>query len=331
MPNTETRLEKEKAMDGSKNKQAEEAITRLMRKLVIVKDQVVTGFPSRNNRSNAGAGSWPRLPGAYAVGDPHAPVAVCTLASNDLFASLARLPGVAIAGRVYSANLGIERMIANVIANPAIRFLLVCGKESPYFQAGQALCTLFSNGVTPQGRIIEATGHMPELSHISMAHVEHFRNQVQLVDCTGETHTQRLTATIQNLSSRNPGPYQNRTLQKDESSPKHKKVDEFKPIRLGGHRESLAYDPKGFFIINLEREIGEILVHHYLPDHSPAHVVQGRSSEAILLALLREELISQKSHAAYLGAELAKAETALRLDLHYDQDRPLRPHKEVPT
>jgi tetrahydromethanopterin S-methyltransferase subunit A len=77
-------------------------------------------------------------------------------------------------------------------------------------------------------------------------------------------------------------------------------------------------------VITLDRTAGDILVHHYLPDHTPAHMVQGRHGESILLALLREKLISQKSHAGYLGAELAKAETALRLDLLYEQDRPLR-------
>jgi hypothetical protein len=41
------------------------------------------------------------------------------------------------------------------------------------------------------------------------------------------------------------------------------------------------------------------------------------------LGLLREGLISQLSHAAYIGGELAKAEAALHLDLRYRQDRPL--------
>ena len=77
--------------------------------------------------------------GSSLVGDPQAPVAVCRLTSADLMAPLARLPGVAIAGRVYTPNLGIEQIVANVIANPAIRFLLVCGRDSPLFQPGQAL------------------------------------------------------------------------------------------------------------------------------------------------------------------------------------------------
>src|SRR5690348_12506171 len=46
----------------------------------------------------------------------------------------------------------------------------------------------------------------------------------------------------------------------------------------------------------------------------------------MLLGLLREGLVSQLSHAGYLGGELAKAEAALRLgsDVRYEQDRPLR-------
>jgi hypothetical protein len=51
----------------------------------------------------------------------------------------------------------------------------------------------------------------------------------------------------------------------------------------------------------------------------------GHSANSMLLGLLREGLVTQLSHAGYLGEQLAKAETALRLCLRYDQDRPLRP------
>ena len=44
----------------------------------------------------------------------------------------------------------------------------------------------------------------------------------------------------------------------------------------------------------------------------------------MLLGLLREGLVTQLSHAGYLGEELAKAQTALQFGLRYDQDRPLR-------
>jgi tetrahydromethanopterin S-methyltransferase subunit A len=308
-------------MNASKTKIAEKTVTHLMRKVDAAAGWLATmPFPpAARSKSNP----WPVLPGAYKLGERFAPVAVCTLASNGLFAPLSNVPGVAITGRVYSANLGLEKLIMNVTANPAIRFLLLCGKESPYFQVSQAVSALFTYGVNDNGRIIQATGHMPELSHIDRSRIECFRSQVRLVDCTGETDLGKLTVVIQELAAQNPGPYQGSTMQDEPAATPNKNGNGFKPVRLGGHRESLAYDPNGFFVITVDRTAGNILVHHYLPDNTPAHMVQGRSGESILLALLREELISQKSHAGYLGAELAKAETALRLDLSYEQDRPL--------
>jgi tetrahydromethanopterin S-methyltransferase subunit A len=87
----------------------------------------------------------------------------------------------------------------------------------------------------------------------------------------------------------------------------------------------LAYDPKGYFVITLDRPAGEIVIRHYLSDNTPAHEMRGRSGEPLLLGLVREGLVSQLSHAGYLGAELARAEAALRLQLRYEQDQPLRP------
>ena len=48
------------------------------------------------------------------------------------------------------------------------------------------------------------------------------------------------------------------------------------------------------------------------------------------LGLVREGLVSQLSHAGYLGEELAKAEAALRLELRYAQDRPLKRMETAP-
>lgn len=309
-------------MNTSKNKNMEASMTSLMHKIGEITDWMVTGHFQLVSKPRSDG--WPVLPGSYKVGDPFAPVAVCTLTSNKLFAPLSTRPGVAIAGRGYSANLGLEKIIMNITAKPSIRFLLICGKESTYFQLGQAISALFSHGVTSEGRIIQANGHLPVVSHIDISRIDQFRKQVQLVDCTGEEDLDKVTAVIQELAEHYPGPYQGITKRDDAVAIQNSNGNGFKPIRLGGHRESLAYDPNGFFVITVDRTTGNILVHHYLSDNTPAHVVQGRHGESILLALLREELISQKSHAGYLGAELAKAETAVRLDLPYEQDQPLR-------
>ena len=97
--------------------------------------------------------SWPVIDGAFVVGEPRAPVAVCILTTEHLPARLAPIPGVAIAGQVYTANLGIERIILNVTANPSIRFLLLCGKESKLFRPAQSLGALMEEGIDDEGRI----------------------------------------------------------------------------------------------------------------------------------------------------------------------------------
>src|SRR5947207_13299408 len=102
--------------------------------------------------------SWPVVPGSYLVGDVNGPVAVCALTSERLMGPLAGLPGVAIAGMVYTANLGIALIILNITTNPSIRFLLLCGKDSALFQPGQSLIALAEQGVDDAKRIMESTG-----------------------------------------------------------------------------------------------------------------------------------------------------------------------------
>lgn len=265
---------------------------------------------------------WPVIAGSYQVGNPNAPVAVCTLTSERLMSPLASLPGVAIAGMVYTANLGITRIIVNITANPAIRFLLICGKDSQLFQPGQSLAALADHGVDEQRRIIGATGYEPVLPTLAPAQIAQFRKQVEILDWTEEEDLDTLKQRISDLSARNPGPF---PVTKDPA--KAPPGEQFAPIRPGGQREPLIYDPKGYFVISIEPEKEEIVLRHYLPDHTPAHEMRGRGATSMLLGLLREGLVTQLSHAGYLGEELAKAQTALQFNLRYDQDRPLRPRE----
>ena len=274
---------------------------------------------------------WPVIDGTYVVGDPAAPVAVCALTSEELLTPLAAFPGVAIVGEVHTANLGIERIVTNVTANASIRFLLVCGKDSPLFHPGQTLCALVENGVDEAGRIIGAQGYHPVVGNIPRARIDAFRRQVELVDWTDEKDADLLRARIADLAARAPGPFTSDGADDTARFETAGTQTSFGPIRLGGTREPLTYDPKGFFVITVERAAREIVVRHYLTDNTPAHEARGRTPEAIYLALIREGLVSQLSHAAYLGAELAKAEASLRLGARYEQDRPLRPETPPPA
>jgi tetrahydromethanopterin S-methyltransferase subunit A len=271
------------------------------------------------------AATWPVIVGSYTVGDPQGSVAVCALTTESLIAPLARLPGVAIAGKVYTANLGITRIVLNVTANPAIRFLLICGKDSPLFHPGQSLVALVERGVDADRRIVGAIGYEPVLSTLDPALVEQFRQQVEVVDWAREEDVQALEEGVGALVARNPG----RFAASGGAAGVLQAEEQFMPIRPGGAREPLQYDPKGYFVITLDREQEEIINRHYLPDHTPAHEMRGRSAGPMLLGMLREGLVTQLSHAGYLGEELAKAEAALRFDLRYDQDRPLRRHEAI--
>jgi tetrahydromethanopterin S-methyltransferase subunit A len=269
---------------------------------------------------SSSSATWPVVAGSYEVGDPQGSVAICTLTTETLTAPLVRLPGVAIAGKVYTANLGITRIVLNVTANPAIRFLLICGKDSPLFHPGQSLVALAERGVDADRRIMGAIGYEPVLSTLAPERVAQFRRQVEVVDWAGEEDLQALEEGVGGLVARNPG----RFAAGDGSAGMLQAEEQFTPIRPGGTREPLQYDPKGYFVITLDREQEQIIMRHYLPNHAPAHEMRGRTAGPMLLGLLREGLVTQLSHAGYLGEELAKAEAALRFDLRYDQDRPLR-------
>ncbi len=270
--------------------------------------------------------SWPPIDGAYLVGDPASPIAVCTLTSTELLQPLAKVPGVAIVGQLYTANIGIEHVVCNVIANPAIRFLLLCGKESRLFLPGQSLRSLLENGVDGAGMIVNAPGYEPVLRNLSRGQIDRFRRQVNLVDWSEERDVAVLAEHIQALAARRPAPFSSELIAASPGEASDSRQPAFQRILPGGRREPLSYDPTGYFVISLDRAEGLIIVRHYLPGHIPAHEMRGRTAESLLLGLLRENLISQLSHAGYLGMELAKAESALRLgtSVHYEQDRPLR-------
>ncbi|OLB69634.1 hypothetical protein AUI06_08510 [archaeon 13_2_20CM_2_52_21] len=269
--------------------------------------------------SSAGT-SWPVVAGTYKVGDPKAPVAICALTSERLMSPLAGLPGVAIAGMVYTANLGIARIILNITTNPSIRFLLICGKDSALFKPGRSLAALAENGVDDSKRIIGAAGYDPVLPTIAPDQVDQFRKQVEVLDWTGEEDLQAIEQRVKSLSARNPGPFKTDKT----STPRMAAGEAFSSIRPGGQREPLIYDPKGYFVISIDPDQKEIILRHYLPDHTPAHEMRGRGATSMLLGLLRDGLVTQLSHAGYLGEELAKAQVALQFGLRYDQDRPLR-------
>ena len=123
--------------------------------------------------------SWPPVRGDYAIGDPNAGVAVVTLAS------LFQVSGPAIIGPCKTENLGVEKIVANVISNCNIRFLIICGAESKGHFPGNTILALHKNGIDDQGRIIGSKGAIPFIQNLSFEAILRFQEQVELIDCIG--------------------------------------------------------------------------------------------------------------------------------------------------
>ncbi len=258
---------------------------------------------------------WPAVSGNYRTFNPEGQIAVCTLTTEDLYLNEKTFERIAIIGTLMTPNLGIEKIIQNIITNSNIRYLVLCGKDSPVFKSGQAIQCLFRYGVNAEKRIKNAVGHFPVLKNLSDEKINTFLQQVELVDCIEENKIENIIETFDSLKLKEPFTSKNNV---DVEEPL------FTPLKAGGRRIPLDYDEKGFFIISINQEKMEIIVKHYYKDNRPGHIIKGRSSEPILLAILEKGLVSQMSHAGYLGTELAKARTALKLNLKYTQDQPLR-------
>ena len=122
---------------------------------------------------------WPPVRGDYQVGNPNAGVAVVTLASSLL------PQGAAICGQCKTENLGVEKIVANVISNCNIRFLILCGVESKGHLPGNTILALHKNGIDEQGRIIGSHGAIPFIQNLPPEAIARFQQQVELIDCIG--------------------------------------------------------------------------------------------------------------------------------------------------
>lgn len=122
---------------------------------------------------------WPPVRGDYHVCDPLARVAVVTLASPI------EVKGAAIFGQCKTENLGVEKIVANVISNCNIRFLILCGLESRGHMPGNTILALHKNGIDDQGRIIGSEGAIPFIQNLPVEAIHRFQDQVELIDCIG--------------------------------------------------------------------------------------------------------------------------------------------------
>ncbi len=124
------------------------------------------------------AAGWPIVKGDFFAGDPNSPVAVVTLGSH--FGKVFTDQGAAIEGTAKTENIGLEKIMVNIISNSNIRFLILCGSEIMGHVTGQSLEALYKNGVK-EGRIIDAKGAIPFIENLNEEQIARFQKQVELI------------------------------------------------------------------------------------------------------------------------------------------------------
>lgn len=266
-------------------------------------------------------------------------MAAVTLASAGLAERLALLKpnGLSIVGKLETENIGIEKIIQNTLAAPNVSILILCGKDSEGHFAGQTLEALINNGVDEAMRVVGSSGRKAVLANVSWEEIEAFRTQVTVQNRIGIQDEVEILREIEAQSKR--------ALSQARVGRGQALPDEFKvtlPI-LGSGQHSTAHPPQtsntsviitaakdpnqvkldkeGYFVIVPEADSGRILVEHYSNQNQLLHIIQGDNARDLYWTILEHGMVSELSHAAYLGKELMAAELSLIYGFKYFQDK----------
>jgi len=134
---------------------------------------------------------YPPEEGRYIRGNDASPVAVAIVLCSDAdkipveIEDLVRAgaeSGAALAGTVQTPNIGLEKIVCNVVANPNIRYLILGGPESDGHSTGEAIKALLKYGVDEKMRIKNTSASHAFLYNIPAGFVDRFREQLSLID-----------------------------------------------------------------------------------------------------------------------------------------------------
>jgi len=133
---------------------------------------------------------YPPEKGRYVRGNDYSPAAVCVILDTFDYAIPTDLnelvmagtdAGAAICGMLQTENIGIEKIVCNIVANPNIRYIVLCGRESTGHMPGEALLALKNNGIDVKKQIIGSTALTPHLTNIPSELIDRFRVQITAI------------------------------------------------------------------------------------------------------------------------------------------------------
>jgi tetrahydromethanopterin S-methyltransferase subunit A len=258
---------------------------------------------------------WPYVPGKYYVTNANACVAVTTLGNVELAEQVADSApdGLCIVGKVETENIGIEKIIKNIISNPGISYLICAGNEPPKHLTGATLMALFEHGVDEQHRVINSPGMRPVLPNTSHEEIETFRKQVVPVDMIGCNEIEKIHKKIEELALIPVEKIKGKAM----FNPAAHTATETITARVFDPNK-IKLDKAGYFVIQIEDN--RILVEHYNYKEKLLRTIEGTDARNIYLTILGNGWASRLDHAAYLGAQLMKAELAMKSGSSFTQD-----------
>jgi tetrahydromethanopterin S-methyltransferase subunit A len=167
------------------------------------------------------APDYPPEEGCYLRGNDYSPVAVLVILkwireeTPPEIEELVRAgveSGAALSGTLQTENVGLEKVICNVVANPNIRYLLVCGPESPGHHVGETILALMRNGVDDRKRIIGTSAQTPYLFNIPIESIQRFRRQITVIDLVDEGRPEVVREAVQACYQEQPRSFRGHLL-----------------------------------------------------------------------------------------------------------------------
>jgi tetrahydromethanopterin S-methyltransferase subunit A len=167
---------------------------------------------------------YPPEEGCYLRGNDFSPVAVVVIQETppqiENLVRVAAETGAALAGTLQTENIGLEKVICNLVSNPNIRYLIVCGPESPGHLVGDTVVALAEHGVDSNKRIAGAKAPSPYLFNIPEEYVERFRQQVTVIDLINEGSPDVLRQGVWSCYQETPTAFRNYELYDPGAYPK---------------------------------------------------------------------------------------------------------------
>lgn len=167
--------------------------------------------------------TYPPEKGCYLRGNDYSPVAVVVLLNAPYGTMPPEVPsipkeienlvkvsietGAALSGTLQTENIGIEKIVCNIVANPNIRYLIVCGNDVEGHNTGTAIKALIENGIDERRTIIGSQAKTPYLFNIPLEAISRFREQLTLIDLIGEIDPEVIMKGISSCYQENPTPF----------------------------------------------------------------------------------------------------------------------------